>query len=141
TGAVIGQGGMGVVREAEQVSLGRTVAVKTVKPDQRSPEAAQDLLREAWVTGSLEHPNVVPVHHLGLDDEGMPAIVLKRVEGVEWSKLIRDAEDVKRRYGAADLLVWNLSILMQVLNAIRFAHSRGILHRDLKPSNVMVGDF
>jgi len=141
TGAVIGQGGMGVVREAEQVALGRTVAVKTLKADKRSPEAAQDLLREAWVTGSLEHPNVVPVHHLGLDDDGMPAIVLKRVEGVEWSKLIRDGAEVKRRYGTTDLLAWNLSILMQVLNAIRFAHSRGILHRDLKPANVMVGDF
>jgi len=141
TGAVIGQGGMGIVREAEQVALGRTVAVKTVKPDKRSPEAAQDLLREAWVTGSLEHPNVVPVHHLGLDADGLPAIVLKRVEGVEWSKLIRDAAEVKRRYATADLLAWNLSILMQVLNAIRFAHSRGILHRDLKPANVMVGDF
>jgi serine/threonine-protein kinase len=71
----------------------------------------------------------------------MPAIVLKRIEGVEWSKLIREGAEVKRRYGATDLPAWNLSILMQVLNAIRFAHSRGILHRDLKPSNVMVGDF
>ncbi len=141
TGPVIGQGGMGIVRSAEQVALGRTVAVKTVRPDKRSPEAAQDLLREAWVTGSLEHPNVVPVHHLGLDEDGMPAIVLKRIEGVEWSNLMRNAADVKRRYGATDLLAWNLSILMQVLNAIRFAHSRGILHRDLKPANVMVGDF
>jgi eukaryotic-like serine/threonine-protein kinase len=141
TGAVIGQGGMGVVREAEQVALGRTVAVKTVKDDKRSPEAAQGLLREAWVTGSLEHPNVVPVHHLGLDEHGMPAIVLKRIEGVEWSRLIGNADEVKRRYGATDLLAWNLSILMQVLNAIRFAHNRGILHRDLKPANVMIGDF
>ncbi len=141
TGSVIGQGGMGIVRQAEQVALGRSVAVKTVKDDKRSPEAAQDLLREAWVTGSLEHPNVVPVHHLGLDEHGMPAIVLKRVEGVEWSKLIGNADEVKRRYGATDLLAWNLSILMQVLNAIRFAHNRGILHRDLKPANVMVGDF
>ena len=78
-GPVIGEGGMGVVRMAEQVALGRTVAVKTLKESKRSPEAAHDLLREAWVTGSLEHPNVVPVHHLGLDDAGMPALVLKRV--------------------------------------------------------------
>jgi len=140
-GPIIGEGGMGVVRVAEQVALGRNVAVKTIKDTKRSPQAAQDLLREAWVTGSLEHPNVVPVHHLGLDDAGMPALVLKRVEGVEWSKLLGDAVEVRRRFGATDLLAWNLSILMQVLNAVRFAHSRGILHRDLKPSNVMIGDF
>ena len=140
-GAVIAEGGMGLVREAEQVALGRTVAIKTLKPGKRNAEAARDLLREAWVGGSLEHPNVVPVHHLGVDEDGLPVLVLKRISGVEWSKLIADAAEVKRRFGATDVLAWNLGILMQVLNAIRFAHSRGILHRDLKPANVMVGDF
>jgi serine/threonine-protein kinase len=140
-GGPLGEGGMGVVRQAEQIALGRTVAVKTLKEGMRTQEAAEALLREAWITGSLEHPNVVPVHHLGLDDGGMPALVLKRVEGIEWRKLLDTADDVKRRYGATDLLAWNLGILLQVLNAIRFAHSRGILHRDLKPANVMIGDF
>jgi hypothetical protein len=140
-GEIIGQGGMGVIRAAEQVALGRTVAVKTLKPDKRSPEAALDLLREAWVTGSIEHPNVVPVHYLGLDDDGSPLIVLKRIEGVEWSDLQGDAEAVRVRFGATDLLAWNLGILMQVLNAVRFAHSRGVVHRDLKPGNVMIGEF
>jgi serine/threonine-protein kinase len=140
-GAVIGEGGMGIVREAEQVSLGRTVAIKTLKPGKRDAASARDLLHEAWVAGSLEHPNVVPVHHLGVDDDGMPVLVLKRVEGVEWSRLIEDGTEVALRFGVTDLLAWNLGILMQVLNAVRFAHSKGILHRDLKPSNVMIGDF
>jgi eukaryotic-like serine/threonine-protein kinase len=140
-GPVIGEGGMGIVREAEQLSLGRRVAIKSLKAGKRDPMAARDLLREAWITGSLEHPNVVPVHQLGIDDEGSPVLVLKRVEGIEWSKLIRDEADVRRRFGVTDLLAWNISILMQVLNAVRFAHSRGIIHRDLKPHNVMIGDF
>ena len=55
-GDEIGRGGMGVIRAAEQVALGRTVAIKTVRPDHRDPDAALDLLREAWITGSLEHP-------------------------------------------------------------------------------------
>ena len=138
-GEVIGQGGMGVVRTAEQVSLGRTVAVKTLK--HKSPTAALDLLREAWVTGAIEHPNVVPVHFVEVDAEGLPLVVMKRIEGVEWSTLACDAAAVARRFGATDLLAWNLGVLMQVLNAVRFAHHRGVIHRDLKPSNVMIGDF
>jgi eukaryotic-like serine/threonine-protein kinase len=140
-GDEIGRGGMGVIRAAEQVALGRTVAIKTVRPDHRDPDAALDLLREAWITGSLEHPNVVPVHHLGVDDRGLPLIVLKRIEGVAWADVLGDAEAVRARFGAGDLLAWNLGILLRVLDAIRFAHSRGIIHRDLKPSNVMIGDF
>jgi hypothetical protein len=140
-GEVIGEGGMGIVRSAEQVALGRPVAVKTLKVDKRNPSAALDLLREAWVTGALEHPNIVPVHALELDADGMPSIVMKRVAGVEWSKLLGDPGEVARRFGAKDLLAWNLEILMRVLDALRFAHSHGIVHRDLKPNNVMVGDF
>lgn len=140
-GAIIGEGGMGVVREAMQTSLGRIVAIKTLKPGRRDAIAARDLLREAWITGSLEHPNVVPVHQLGVDTDGAPMLVLKRVDGVEWSKLIRDEAEVRRRFGISDMLAWNIGILMQVLNAVRFAHSRGIIHRDLKPQNVMIGDF
>ncbi|MEO8844919.1 MAG: serine/threonine-protein kinase [Kofleriaceae bacterium] len=129
-GTVIGEGGMGVIHAAEQLALGRTVAVKTLRANRLGPTAIRDLLREAWITGSLEHPNVVPVHHLELDRNGIPLIVLKKIEGVSWSTLI----------GSKDL-AWNLGILVQVLNALRFAHSRGILHRDLKPSNVMIGEF
>ena len=138
-GEIIGEGGMGVVRTAQQTSLGRTVAVKTLKrPD---PVAALDLLREAWVTSTIEHPNVVPIHYVEIDDAGVPLIVLKRVEGIEWSRLVDNPAEVERRFGTQDQLAWNLGILMQVLNAIRYAHHRGVIHRDLKPSNVMVGDF
>ncbi|MEM9488267.1 MAG: serine/threonine-protein kinase, partial [Myxococcota bacterium] len=140
-GDTIGTGGAGIVRQAEQVALGRTVAVKMLKPDKRGTTTAMDLLREAWVAGSLAHPNVVPVYDIGLDDSGAPLVVLKHIEGVAWSELIHDGAQVRERFGADDLLDWNLGILMQVLNAVRFAHSRGIVHRDLKPANVMIGEF
>jgi eukaryotic-like serine/threonine-protein kinase len=139
--ATIGVGGMGIVRQANQVALGRTVAVKTLRPDKRTDPATLDLLREAWIAGSLDHPNVVPVHDICVDESGNPIVVLKRIEGVVWSELIRDAAQVRERFGADDLLVWNLGILMQVLNAVRFAHSRGVVHRDIKPDNVMIGEF
>ena len=93
------------------------------------------------MTGAIEHPNVVPVHYVDAEADGSPLIVLKRIEGLEWAALVDDGAEVQRRFGATDLLAWNLGILLQVLNAVRFAHHRGVLHRDLKPSNVMIGDF
>jgi serine/threonine protein kinase len=137
----IGQGGMGIVRLATQRSLGRKVAVKTLRPDVKSEAATLRLLREAWVTGTLEHPNIVPVYDLGLDQDGSPIIVLKRIEGVEWGEVMHDAAVAKDRYGAADLLEHNLRILVQLCNAVSLAHARGVLHRDLKPENVMIGSF
>lgn len=137
----LGEGGMGIVQLANQISVGRKVAVKTLRPEVRSDATTLRLLREAWVTGALEHPNVVPVYDVGLDDQGSPVIVLKRIEGVHWGELMSDETRVRERFRARDLLEWNIGILMQVCNAVHFAHSRGIVHRDLKPENVMIGEF
>ena len=137
----LGEGGMGIVRLATQRALGREVAVKTLKDSAKSDAATLKLLREAWVTGQLEHPNVVPVYDIGLDADGLPQIVLKKIEGSAWCELMHDAAAVHERFDARDLFRWNLEILAAVCNAIQFAHARGILHRDLKPENVMVGRF
>jgi serine/threonine-protein kinase len=137
----LGTGGMGIVHLATQAALARKVAVKTLRPEFRSQDTAMALLREAWITGALEHPNVVPVYDLGLDADGHPYIVLKRIEGARWADLINDEETVQKRFAAPDLLEWNLQILLQVANALGFAHRRGIVHCDLKPENVMIGEF
>jgi serine/threonine-protein kinase len=140
-GPTIGEGGMGVVCSATQQSLGRRVAVKTVRPGEVDRGARRRLLREARVTGLLEHPNIVPVYDLRVDDEGSPALTMKLIEGFSWSELVRDAATVKTLFGVDDLLEWNVRTLMHVCNAVSFAHSRGIVHRDIKPDNVMVGRF
>jgi eukaryotic-like serine/threonine-protein kinase len=137
----LGEGGMGLVRLAEQVTVGRKVAVKTLRDGARDREAILKLLREAWITGALEHPNIVPIYDVGVDAEGGPQIVLKRIEGVAWRDVISDPEQIARRFNADDALEWNLRILGQVCRAVHFAHARGILHRDLKPDNVMIGGF
>ncbi len=140
-GATIGEGGMGLVRAATQMALGRRVAVKTLRPEIEDEQATLRLLREAWVTGALEHPNIVPIYDLGLGDDGKPVIVMKHIEGLAWCDLIHDAAAVKERFGAEDLLEHNLRILVQLCNAVSLAHARGVLHRDLKPENVMIGSF
>jgi serine/threonine-protein kinase len=137
---VLGEGGMGVVHLAEQAALGREVAVKVLR--QRLADdagAAWLLIDEARITGALEHPNVVPIHALGVDDGGRPVMVMKRLTGKNWRDIMCD-ESRTLRDGTRDLLSSNLETLMQVCNAVQFAHSRGIIHRDIKPENVMVGD-
>ncbi len=131
----LGQGGMGVVRLANQLSLDREVAVKTTR-EETSDAAAEALLQEAYVTGFLEHPNIIPIYTVGRTKDGAPLIVMKRVEGISWLELIEDDS-----HSRADELERHLQILIQVSNAARFAHSRGILHRDIKAENVMIGHF
>jgi eukaryotic-like serine/threonine-protein kinase len=140
---LLGEGGMGRVQLARQRSLQREVAIKRPRGG-ASDWDAQILRAEALVTGHLEHPNIIPVHALGVDSHGLPIIVMKRIEGVSWRELLRDPEHVgwvRREPEREARLVWHLQILAQLCNAIAFAHSRGIIHRDMKPDNVMVGEF
>ena len=140
---LLGEGGMGRVLSARQRSLRREVAIKVVKDDAR-PGTRDALLAEAVVTGSLEHPGVVPVHALGRDADGRPLLVMKRIEGVSWRVLAREAEHPAWAIVAGageDRLEVHLDILMAACNAVHFAHSRGIVHRDIKLENVMIGSF
>lgn len=131
----LGEGGMGVVKLARQVALDRDVAVKTVKD--KSERVAQLLLQEAYVTGYLEHPNIIPIYTVGRTDDGLPLIVMKRVEGTSWMEQL----DERPSPGPPQNLVDQIEVLIQIANAVHFAHSRGIIHRDIKTENVMIGTF
>jgi serine/threonine-protein kinase len=140
---LLGEGGMGRVFLARQRSLDREVAIKTLR-DRASPRDHDALLHEAVVTGRLEHPAIIPVHALGMHDDGRPVLVMKRVDGVSWQTLLDDPEHAAWEGFAgdpSDRLDGHLEILMQVCNAVSFAHSRGIAHRDIKPQNVLIGRF
>ncbi len=138
-GPEIARGGMAEVRLGTQRNLGRSVAVKTIAPDRH--DDVSHLLREARLMSRLEHPNILPVHEIFVEEDGTPQVVLKLIEGETWAKLMRDADKVREGYGADDLLEWNLEVLGHVCRAAEFAHSRGVIHRDIKPTNVMVGKF
>jgi serine/threonine-protein kinase len=112
-GPILGEGGMAVVRIATQRSLGRSVAIKRLRPSARNDRAVLSLLRETWVISDLEHPNIVPVYDLGVDEDGSPIIVLKHIEGVAWRAIMDNANAVRER-GGADLLEYNLRVLIHV---------------------------
>jgi len=139
---ILGRGGMGEVWEARQQSLSRRIAVKRVLPDnlrEFGQLAAENQFRqEALITAQIEHPNVVPVHDLGVDDKGNLLLAMKLVQGRPWDKIL--AEDFKT-LGETDLLIKHLPILRATTQALVFAHDRGVVHRDIKPSQVMVGNY
>jgi serine/threonine protein kinase len=139
-------GGFGEIWEATQASLGRVVAIKRIRRDLLERTRDDVAMRrryeigfrqEAIIAGRLEHPNIVPIHDLGLEEEGFPLLAMKLVRGKPWDRLI--ADDFQMPIPA--FLRKHLPILVAACQAMAFAHSRGILHRDLKPSQVMVGEF
>ncbi len=132
-GEQVGCGGMGDVFRARQPQLERLVAFKRLKAEHRGHEKLREaFVAEAVVTGRLEHPNIVPVYALG-EDEGSPFMAMKLVEGRTWKELLAEASQTDPTP--------QLEILLQLCNAVAFAHSRGIVHNDLKPANVMLGEF
>lgn len=139
---VLGEGGMGVVHRAMQRSLDREVAVKRLHEGELdSSENTRALLDEAKHTGALEHPNIVPVYALGRDAEGQPSMVMKKVDGVRWSELIKDSAHTLWDDVRSDRIDHHVRLVIQLCRALEFAHSRGVLHRDIKPDNVLVGAF
>lgn len=141
-GRRIAQGGMGAILEASDCKLGRTIAVKVMLAEAGgSEEQKQRFIQEAAVLGRLEHPNIVPIHDLGLDSEGQLFYTMKLVKG----RTLQHILDELRHEHPEDLQHYTLdrllTIFRKVCDALAFAHASNIIHRDLKPENVMVGEF
>lgn len=139
--SLLAEGGMGRVFLAEQRSLGRSVAVKTVR-DAADGAQARALLTEGAITGYLEHPNVLPVHLLGHARSGEPVLVMKRIVGASWLDLLLDPNHSGWEAlldASKDRLTANLGVLTQIAAAAHHAHLAGLVHRDIKPENVMIG--
>src|SRR5262245_15525893 len=126
----LGQGGMGQVYLAEQISLKRNVALKILKPEMASsPTAFARFQAEASAVAKATHANIVQVYAAGVAD-GLAYMALEYVEG-------RNLKDYFVRKGPPDLII-SLSIMRQVAAALQRASELGIIHRDIKPENILL---
>jgi hypothetical protein len=136
----VGRGGMGVVLRAVDCDLRREVAVKYLL-NPTDPARQARFIDEAQITGQLEHPNIAPVHELGVDAQKCLFFSMKMVRGRSLAQVVdglrRNPSVAEREYPLSRLLL----ALVNVCHALAYAHSRGVVHRDLKPANVMLGDF
>lgn len=139
------KGGLGQVSVAEDRELHREVALKEIQPAYAADQNSRArFMMEAEVTGRLEHPGIVPVYSLGKTETGSPFYVMRFVKGDSLKeaidRLYNDTDkltDDQKRMALRQLL----RRLVDVCNAIEYAHSRGVLHRDLKPGNIMLGKY
>lgn len=139
---VLSTGGIGQVWKALDQVFGRVVALKELKPElAQSPRHRERFIREAQITGQLEHPGIVPVYDFHSDDNGSRCYYTMRfLKGRTLTEVIR-AYHRERMAEHASRFVVLLQHFVSVCNTVAYAHSRQVVHRDLKGDNIIVGDF
>ncbi|MFO1078274.1 MAG: serine/threonine-protein kinase [Planctomycetota bacterium] len=145
--AEVGRGGMGAVFRAQDKRLDRSLAMKVIlgqadanrsgRAPAVSPHLLQRFLKEARITGRLEHPGIVPVHEVGVDAAGCAYFTMKLVKGRTLAEVLARSSSRGAEWSRSRVL----QVIQRVCEALAYAHEQGVVHRDLKPQNVMVGDF
>jgi serine/threonine-protein kinase len=138
---LLGAGGMGEVVLVSDHDIDRKVAVKRLLPELTDPALLARFVDEIRTVGRLEHPNIVPIHDVGVDELGRYFFVMKYVEGETLESIIEKLRAGNPEYLARYSTEVRIEIFLGLLHALEYAHSQGVVHRDIKPANVMVGRF
>jgi serine/threonine protein kinase len=138
-GNVIAEGGMGVVMEATEIPLNRKVAMKVMT--QTTPELVARFIEEAQIAGQLEHPSIVPIYELSVNEYDHPFYTMKLVRGSNLRQLLDDLARGAEGTAPPQRLGSLIEIFLKICDGIAYAHAKGVIHRDLKPENIMLGEF
>lgn len=138
---VLGSGGMGEVVLVHDEDIARKVAMKRLSPAAGHSGLLARFVDEIRTVGRLEHPNIVPIHDVGMDEEGRYFFVMKYVEGETLESIIDRLSEGNAEYHDKYTFELRLELFIQVLQALAYAHAHGVVHRDIKPANVMIGRF
>ncbi|KZX56059.1 hypothetical protein A3709_06620 [Halioglobus sp. HI00S01] len=132
--STIAKGGKSLIKSCRDLHLRRTVCYKTLRPEFiDDPIENKRLLREARISAALQHPNTMPTYELGRDNRGNLYFTMKLVHGYT----LREVLEYRERYDLTQLM----DVLVQVAQALGYAHSMGVLHRDIKPDNILIGPY
>ncbi|MBL6689733.1 MAG: serine/threonine protein kinase [Pseudomonadales bacterium] len=130
----IARGGKAIIQSCRDRFLGRTICYKQLKSEFRDNKVEQlRFLREARISALLQHPATIPTYDLGRDLRGDLYFTMKLVHGYT----LREVLDYRERYDLGQML----SIIIQVGQALAYAHTHGVIHRDIKPENILVGPY
>ena len=140
SGKLLGEGGVGEVVRAMDNDIARPVAIKRIRAEVKSPAMLLRFVEEIRTIGQLEHANIVPIHDVGIDEQGEYFFVMKYVEGETIEDIITHLAAGDPAYHAKYPVEQRVRIFMGVLEAMAHAHAKGFVHRDIKPANVMVGE-
>ena len=135
---LINQGGMKKILKTTDALTKRPVA-KASLIDFEDSVKTENFLREARLTAALEHPNIIPVYDIGVDESEGPYFIMKLIGGKSLACLLKDLSNPKKseNYSLQDLM----DIFLKICDAVSYAHSKGIIHLDLKPQNIQIDDY
>lgn len=138
------RGGLGEVYLAEDTQLGRRVALKVIQSVHgRDQTRCKRFVREAELTGRLEHPGVVPVYSMGSDTSGRPCYSMRFIDGATLQQEVSQFHQGKQNPFLENPREFRklLNCLISVCKTVAYAHGQGVIHRDIKPANIIVGKF